>query len=121
MSADALLGTLLAGPSDGEEFTVVSVSPGLPGFIAMFLLAVVVVLLVVDMTRRVRRVQADARVAERMRAREQAGAAEPGRDLADTADADGASDGSEDPAPAADDADPADPDAVGPEDGTPRA
>lgn len=57
---------LLAAPSDGEELTVVSVSPGLPGFIAMFLLAVVVVLLVVDMTRRVRRVQADARVEARI-------------------------------------------------------
>lgn len=57
---------LLAAPSDGEELTVVSVSPGLPGFIAMFLLAAVVVLLVVDMTRRVRRVQADARVEARI-------------------------------------------------------
>ena len=45
-------------PSDGgeEEFTSVTVSPGLPGFFAVFVLAVVVVLLLVDMTRRVRRV-----------------------------------------------------------------
>ncbi|WP_394215319.1 hypothetical protein [Brachybacterium vulturis] len=66
------LGELLAAPSpsDGEEFTTVSVSPGLPGFFAMFVLAVAVVLLAVDMTRRTRRVQARARVQERMAAEE---------------------------------------------------
>ena len=32
-------------PSDGGEFNQVTVSPGLPGFFAMFALAVVVVLL----------------------------------------------------------------------------
>lgn len=52
-------------PSDGEEFNSVTVSPGLPGFLATFVLAVVVVLLLIDMTRRVRRVQARARVEER--------------------------------------------------------
>ncbi|WP_157773399.1 hypothetical protein [Brachybacterium vulturis] len=66
------LGELLAAPSpsDGEEFTPVSVSPGLAGFFAMFVLAVAVVLLAVDMTRRTRRVQARARVQERMAAEE---------------------------------------------------
>lgn len=72
---------LLAAPSDGEELTVVTVSPGLPGFIAMFLLAAAVVLLAVDMTRRIRRLQARERVAERHRLEEE-------RAAADEADAD---------------------------------
>lgn len=54
------------GPSDGGGFTSVSVSPGLGGFLAMFILAVAVVLLVLDMTRRTRRVKARAAVQERM-------------------------------------------------------
>src|SRR5690625_5860519 len=64
-----MLGEVLASPpSDVEEFNPVTVSPGLPGFITMFLLAAVVVLLVLDMTRRVRRVQATERVEQRMAA-----------------------------------------------------
>lgn len=55
------------------EFTTVSVSPGLGGFIAMFIIAALVVLLVVDMSRRVRRVQARERVEQR-RAEEQVSA-----------------------------------------------
>lgn len=64
------LGELMAdpSPSDGGEFNSVSVSPGLPGFLAMFVLAVAVVLLAIDMTRRTRRVQARARVHERLAA-----------------------------------------------------
>ena len=96
------LGTLGAAPSpsDGEEFTPATVSPGLPGFIAMCSLAVVVAQLAIDMTRRTRRVQARARVEERMDAerteREARAAAqsaddgehgldEPGPDAASTA------------------------------------
>lgn len=56
-------------PSDGRELNSVTVSPGLPGFFAMFVLAVAIVLLLVDMARRVRRVQAKGRVEERMAAR----------------------------------------------------
>lgn len=52
-------------PSDGQEFTPVSVSPGLEGFFFTFILAALLVLLLVDMARRVRRVQAAARVKER--------------------------------------------------------
>lgn len=71
MNWPSLTGELLAAPSpsDGGELNSVTVSPGLPGFIVMFVLAVVVVLLLVDMARRVRRVQAKARVEERMRVR----------------------------------------------------
>ncbi|MCL6422734.1 hypothetical protein Bequi_04925 [Brachybacterium sp. JHP9] len=55
-----------AGPSDGGEgFTLVSVSPGLGGFVVMFLLALVVVFLMVDLSRRVRRIQARANAEER--------------------------------------------------------
>lgn len=69
-----VLGELVAAPSpsDGEEFNSVTVSPGLPGFLAMFVLAVAVVLLAIDMTRRTRRVQARARVQERMAAEDRA-------------------------------------------------
>lgn len=67
--ADALItgGVLLAepSPSDGQEFNSVTVSPGLPGFFATFVLAALLVLLLVDMARRVRRVQAAGRVRER--------------------------------------------------------
>lgn len=87
-----MLGDVLASPpSDVEEFNPVTVSPGLPGFIAMFVLAVGVVLLVLDMTRRVRRVQAKDRVETRMaeaeRAEREAHGAEeqPGEDQADSA------------------------------------
>ncbi|WP_422115293.1 hypothetical protein [Brachybacterium sp. UNK5269] len=68
-----LLGDLVAAPSpsDGGELNSVTVSPGLPGFFATFVLAAAVVLLLVDMSRRTRRVQAQARVRERMEAEEQ--------------------------------------------------
>lgn len=67
-------GALLAAPSpsDGQEFNSVTVSPGLPGFFATFVLAVLVVLLAVDMTRRTRRVQAQERVRQRIEAEERA-------------------------------------------------
>ena len=77
------------GPSDGSGFNSVTVSPGLPGFIAMFILAVAVVLLVLDMTRRTRRVKARAAVQERMDAeqaeRDAAAAAAEGEDAPDDA------------------------------------
>ena len=69
-------------PSDGEEFTPVSVSPGLPGFFATFVLAALLVLLLVDMARRVRRVQAAGRVRERYEAQERRDRAEERRDAA---------------------------------------
>lgn len=65
-------GHLLAEtPSDGQDFTAVTVSPGLPGFIVVFLIAVALVLLVLDMSRRVRRIQARERVEERHRLEEE--------------------------------------------------
>lgn len=72
-------GVLLAtpNPSDGEEFNSVTVSPGLPGFYATFVMAVLVVLLAISMTRHTRRIQARARVEERIEAEERAAAERP--------------------------------------------
>lgn len=93
------LGGLLAAPSpsDGEEFNSVTVSPGLPGFIAAFILAAAMVLLGIDMTRRTRRIQAQARVEERMEAeaaeraeRRSADLAEQGPGMSDDLGASGA-------------------------------
>lgn len=61
------MGTVLAEGSDGKDFTPVSVSPGLAGFVAMFLIAGATVLLILDMSRRIRRSQARERVEQRMR------------------------------------------------------
>lgn len=58
-------GAVLADPSDGD-MTSTSVTPGNGAFIVMFLLAVAVVLLAVDMTRRVRRIQAKGRAEEHL-------------------------------------------------------
>lgn len=110
-----LLGDLVAAPSpsDGGELNSVTVSPGLPGFFATFVLAAAVVLLLVDMSRRTRRVQAQARVRERMEAEEQARRDSATTDEAEAVEggvpgADGAADGEPtdgtagDPGPAAD-------------------
>ena len=87
MSAAVLVvtagGALLTAPSpsDGFEFDAVSVSPGLGGFIAMAFLAVAVLLLIVSMTRHIRRINARERVRLRREAQEQAA-----REKADGAD-----------------------------------
>lgn len=91
-------------PSDGGELNSVTVSPGLPGFFAAFVLAVAVVLLAVDMTRRVRRVQAKARVEERYAELEREETARQGAEEPEA-------EGSADEGPAG--ADPADPAGTG--------
>lgn len=98
MSAAVLVvtagGALLTAPSpsDGFEFDAVSVSPGLGGFIAMAFLAVAVLLLILSMTRHIRRITARERVRLRREAQEQAA-----REYADGADGrtDGAGGGEE--------------------------
>lgn len=65
---------LAEGASDGREMTAATVSPGLPGFIAMFLIAVATVALLVDMSRRIRRMQARDRAQQRLLAEEAADA-----------------------------------------------
>ncbi len=97
-------------PSDGGELNSVTVSPGLPGFFAAFVLAVAVVLLAVDMTRRVRRVQAKARVEERYAELEREETARQGAEEAEP-------EGSADEGPAG--ADPADPAGTGSAGGDP--
>jgi len=75
--ADALLRAsvwLAATPTPAPSGTPDddSVTPGVLGFVVTFLLAVVVVLLVLDMVRRIRRVRYRAEIAEKLDA-EQAG------------------------------------------------
>jgi hypothetical protein len=55
-----------SGPSEDQ------VTPGVVGFVVTFLVAVAVVLLVIDMVRRIRRVRYRAEIAEKLDA-EQAG------------------------------------------------
>lgn len=63
---------LLATPSDGGEMTPTSITPGLGGFVAVLLVGLAILLLVVDMNRRVRRVQATAKVEARHAAEHEA-------------------------------------------------
>lgn len=102
-------GSLWASPpSDQQEFDSVSVSPGLPAFYVMFVLAVVVVLLGLDLTRRVRRIQAQERAEQRL-AEEDAAAVD-----GEGADGENASVGDEQTGSAAGDEDePAQDDAAG--------
>ncbi|MGY5766647.1 hypothetical protein ACXET9_15805 [Brachybacterium sp. DNPG3] len=69
-SGIGVIGTLLAEgtPSDGSDMTSATVTPGVGGFIFVFLVGAAIILLIVDMNRRVRRVQADAKVTARMEA-----------------------------------------------------
>ena len=64
----AALALYAEGPSDGGDLTPVSVSPGLPGFFAMAAITLAVVLLLIDFSRRVRRIQARDRVEQREQA-----------------------------------------------------
>lgn len=78
------------GPSDGQDLNAVTVSPGLPGFVVMFLIAVALVLLILDMSRRVRRITARQRIEERHRLEELEDLEEDRRaELADGGGADG--------------------------------
>lgn len=88
-------GTLLAAPSDGEDLNSVTVSPGVAGFVAIFVLAVAVVFLAVDMSKRIRRLQARERVAERHRAEDDAAAHGAEDETADRPDDGGAVDDSD--------------------------
>lgn len=76
MIADAALrlwvdfGAATPTPTPGPKADMVT--PGVLGFLIMFLIAVATVLLIIDMTRRVRRVRYRAEVAEQLDAEEQA-------------------------------------------------
>lgn len=58
-------------PTTGPEFNEDTVTPGLFGFITMFVIALAAVLLALDMVRRVRRTTYTAQVTERLDAEEQ--------------------------------------------------
>ncbi|QHC67172.1 hypothetical protein Q0F99_00725 [Rathayibacter oskolensis] len=57
-------------PTPGPEFNEDTVTPGLFGFLVMFVIAGAAVLLALDMVRRVRRTTYRAQVAERLDAEE---------------------------------------------------
>ncbi len=59
-------------PAPGEELDPNTVTPGVVGFALTFLVAVAVVLLVIDMVRRIRRINYRAAVNERLDAEEAA-------------------------------------------------
>lgn len=65
--------------------TAATITPGLPGFLVFFVLAVAVVLLGWDMTRRIRRSGARDAVARRHAAEDAAGNASMGDESAGTA------------------------------------
>lgn len=70
-----MLHTLWAStPAPGEELDPNTVTPGVIGFVLTFLVAVAVVLLVIDMVRRIRRINHRAAVNERLDAEEAAAA-----------------------------------------------
>ncbi|KQP97670.1 hypothetical protein ASG06_18465 [Rathayibacter sp. Leaf185] len=58
-------------PTPGPEFNEDTVTPGLFGFLTMFVIAGAVVLLALDMVRRVRRTTYRAQLAEQLDAEEQ--------------------------------------------------
>lgn len=62
----------LSTPPAGEEIDPNIVTPGVWGFIVTFGIVVVVVLLVVDMSRRMRRVRYRSEINEKLDAEEQA-------------------------------------------------
>lgn len=59
-------------PAPGEDFDPDVVTPGVIGFALTFALAVAVILLVIDMVRRIRRINHRAAVNERLDAEEAA-------------------------------------------------
>jgi hypothetical protein len=81
--------------SDG--FDENSVTPGVAGFVAIFLVAAATILLLLDMTRRVRRARYRGEIAERLDAEEAAAAASGGAAGSGSPDADQGPDGLRDP------------------------
>jgi len=70
LAAHAIVGTADPAPSPVPDFTGDPnlVSPGIAGFVVTALIAIVTVLLIIDMTRRMRRVRYRAEVRERLEA-----------------------------------------------------
>lgn len=62
----------ISTPAPGEDFDPNVVTPGVVGFVLTFALAIAVVLLVIDMVRRIRRINYRAAANERLDAEEAA-------------------------------------------------
>lgn len=60
-----------------EDFDLNSVTPGVAGFVAIFLIVVAVIVLIFDMVRRIRRTTYRAEVKERLEAESRQDAAQP--------------------------------------------
>lgn len=92
----------LIPPFEGDPNTV---TPGVAGFFAIFFVAVASILVIIDMTRRIRRVRYRGEVRERLEAeRLAAEQAEAGEGATDATEAAGHTDATETDAPIASDA-----------------
>ncbi|MCM3656103.1 hypothetical protein M3147_02445 [Agromyces mediolanus] len=83
--------------AEKEEFDPNTVTPGVIGFAVTFLVAVAVLLLILDMTRRIRRTNYRAQVQEQLDAEEQAEAEGAGDSETDGAAGAGAADTAAEP------------------------
>ncbi|MGR2751256.1 hypothetical protein [Agromyces arachidis] len=79
--------TALIALAAEEEFDPNDVTPGVEGFVITFIVMAVVLLLVLDMVRRIRRVNYRAEAQERLDAEERAARGETGSDDAAASDA----------------------------------
>ncbi|OIH94116.1 hypothetical protein [Curtobacterium sp. MCBA15_001] len=84
MSTIAAVLAATPSPSPTSAVPDVDVTPGVVGFIAIALVAVATILLIVDMTRRIRRTRYRAEIRERLESESRGdapadGPAEPGR------------------------------------------
>ncbi|MEO7122612.1 MAG: hypothetical protein ABI400_05755 [Lacisediminihabitans sp.] len=68
---------MVTTPTPDAGFDPNTVTPGWVGFVAVFFIAIATILLILDMTRRVRRVRYRAEVGEKLAAERASGAAEP--------------------------------------------
>lgn len=73
MYASTLLAVVTPSPTPSPGFDPTTVTPGWVGFVITFGIALLTVLLIVDMTRRVRRVRYRSEVREKLAAEEAAG------------------------------------------------
>lgn len=67
---------MAATPAPNSDFDPNTVTPGWIGFVAVFFIAVATILLILDMTRRVRRVRYRAEIGEKLAAERASAAAE---------------------------------------------
>ncbi|MFP7761035.1 hypothetical protein [Marisediminicola sp. LYQ134] len=77
MMRSTLVWALATAAEDAEEFDPNTVTPGVVGFFVMFAIAAIAVLLILDMTRRVRRTRYRGEISERLDAEEAAAGSDP--------------------------------------------